>query len=67
MGVGVPGDETLSRELHNIQFKVHHALLVGDVEDLITSGTAQSFKPITTEQREKNQWVEQVATTESMP
>jgi len=56
VGVGVPGEESLSKELHNIWFKVHHASLVGDAEDLITSGTAESFKPVTTEEREKRQW-----------
>ena len=55
VGVGVPGEETLSKELHIIRFKVHHTSLVGDAEDLITRGTAQSFEPVTTEGREKNQ------------
>ena len=57
-GAGVPGEETLSKELHNIQFKVHHASLVGDAEDLITSKTALSFDPVITKEREKNQWGE---------
>lgn len=66
MGAGVPGEETLSKELHNIRFKVHHASLAGDAGDLIINETALSFDPVTTKEREKNQWGEEVATTESM-
>ena len=66
VGAGVPGEEILSKELHLIRFKFHHASLVGDAEDLITSKTALSFDPVTTKERENNQWGEQVATTESM-
>ncbi len=66
MGAGVPGEEILSKELQNIQFEVHHASLVGDAEDLIISEIALSFDPVTTKEREKNQWGEQIATTESM-
>lgn len=38
VGVGVLGKGTLSEEIHSIQFKVHHASLVGDAKDLFTSG-----------------------------
>jgi len=66
VGVGVPREGTLSKELHNIQFKVYCASLVGDAGDLITNVTALSCKLVTTIEREKHQWGGQVATFESM-
>jgi hypothetical protein len=60
---GVPGEGTHFRDNHRTMRMFNLVLPVGDVEDLITSVTAQSYNQDLYIEKERPRWEEQVAAT----